>query len=310
MGLRIHNLYKGINHFSKGNLRLFHIFILETHDLLPTSLVHRQSTIFATKTISNAFRKTSMDEINNRARIELLPLELRSAILLEIDDMGSLRSAIRSCKSLHECFQYSTRLQLYTFLDRKLVHVAAIALASAKVDTNNETEIQQFYERYIHRRALRATCLPSIEEVKPLHQAVCHFADRFLEEAWKVLPEGGPGMSATPPRNVKTVLPQRATDRIDGPPSQNEILRVVHAFYAQEYISRFICSVDGQDVPVISQELRHQGTSIFSNQEMFLVWEIQRNLCYWIDEGKFSSHGGCLTNIQRYRANTAHDIRT
>lgn len=198
------------------------------------------------------------------ATLEELPPEIQVMILLQVDDATSLRNALLSCKTLYANMTTCKRLPLYALLGRKLVPIAAATLAAAKVKVGDGAEVRRYLSLYLSRQHLPTRLLPSTEEARPLHRAVCYFTDEFLAETWAVLP------TDVPPRLL-------------GPPSCNETLRVRHTFYVHECLSRLCGVVDGKDKPIMSKRLRKRAWKSLSCNECLSAWEVHRFLYMRID---------------------------
>lgn len=210
-----------------------------------------------------------------------LPNELWHIILYElVNDAQSLRSAALSCNKLLQAVTQQKRLALAALVGQRLVRLAALNIAASKIDKDNRAAVDQLLRDYLIDKHLDVHKLPTADEVRPLHRAVCYFTDAFFREAW-------------------WAFPLNALPVFLNPPTVCELRRVRRAFYLQEFIMRFL---DGRQLEVVQRpvcflgplhpsryrgEFRYPELGIFHNVDFIIGAVLLKFLCGALDQSKY-----------------------
>lgn len=156
-------------------------------------------------------------------------------------------------------------LRLRVFLDSKLVRIATAARAVNMLIVGDKAEVRAFLKFYLSPHVHYPNfLLPSINEVKLLHKAVCYFAKEFLAETWAAMP-------VSLPKHLRAS------------PTYDEILRVRHTLYVHETFSRMCGTVNTWDRPVMARELHKIARKTLSCNESILAMKLHRFLYQRID---------------------------
>lgn len=168
-----------------------------------------------------------------------LPNELWLVILYDlIDDAEALRSAALSCRQVLQIVTQEKRLELAALVGQPQFRLAALNIAALKIDKKDRRALNRLLQKYLgDDKPLGDNVLPTADEVRPLHRAVCFFTDAFFREALWALP-----------RNLAPAFLCK--------PTTTELWRVRHAFYLQEFIMHFL---DGKDLQGLTDPARFPG---------------------------------------------------